>query len=352
MPVTTVGGGGALTDAELRASPVKVDDDETQAALALLLTEATFDAKDFATEASLAAAVALLAALDVPLSTVATEATLDALLDWFQTRPQSVADPNNATTTPLGSAAVYTGGWTSTVELQEVMVTVSSDVPSDIDGVEIQFSDDAMTVKRRVRGTYGLLLVGQSATYTAPVQGDYWRLVYVNGAAAQVDFTVTSRVNLRSSTAPLQPIGSPLSERNIAATVRAVITGELEGAPDQFVNPQVTIDGELLVKLLDDLGAQPLDSVSGSAASIGTSAVQVASSPPANTKVFSFIASPDNTKTIYLGIGAGVTDGNAMWELGAGSAVTIPVDPLQQFWAIAGGSGNVLRWMYGVRVRP
>lgn len=40
LPVTNPAGVGGLTDAELRATPVKVDDDATQAAIAALLTTA------------------------------------------------------------------------------------------------------------------------------------------------------------------------------------------------------------------------------------------------------------------------------------------------------------------------
>jgi hypothetical protein len=74
-----------LTKAQLDVTIVKVDDDNTQAALATLLTEATFLAKDFATEDTLEAARALLSAIDTDTSTLAatdfaTESTIATLL--------------------------------------------------------------------------------------------------------------------------------------------------------------------------------------------------------------------------------------------------------------------------------
>jgi hypothetical protein len=75
----------ALTDVELRASEIQVNDDDAQAALATLLTESTFAAEDFATQETLEAARALLLTIDADTSVLATtdfstEATLATLL--------------------------------------------------------------------------------------------------------------------------------------------------------------------------------------------------------------------------------------------------------------------------------
>jgi hypothetical protein len=95
---------------------------------------------------------------------------------------------------------------------------------------------------------------------------------------------------------------------------------------------------------------KPLNNLSGNATSVGTTATQVAGSPPATTKTVEIQSDPTNTQNVYLGFNSGVTSGNAPVALSAGDARVYSVNGTPEFWAVSASGTQAIRWTYAADV--
>lgn len=140
----------------------KIESDATQAILATLLTEATFTAEDFATQTTLEAARALLASLDtkfdVALSTRASEATVATLL----TEATFAAEDFSSETTLEAVRVLLVsldGKDFSTSAKQDTIISELQDIEADVEATntligEVSATPTANTVMDRLKNIY------------------------------------------------------------------------------------------------------------------------------------------------------------------------------------------------------
>ena len=101
----------------------------------------------------------------------------------------SLIDANNTSTATLAGGATFTGAWTDTLGVLQVVVRFTADVAGTC---YFESSSDGVNVSGSA------VQLNSSSTFTiAPLTPTlrYYRVRYVNGAAAQGSFSLCSRIN-------------------------------------------------------------------------------------------------------------------------------------------------------------
>jgi len=187
-----------------------------------------------------AATEATLASVDGKLPALVTEHNLNRVGVAMQGHPC----PGNTTTTPLGAGATFTGDWEQILTYGVIVLNVSSDQDSAIDGIVVQHSNDGATVTDS--DTY-TLYAGETKVWRPPPSAQYYRVVYTNGATPQGTLSVVS--TLRSGMGPnhAHRIKDSISEQDDAALALAVIAGETLTTPGTMQNVKTINGGSLMV---------------------------------------------------------------------------------------------------------
>lgn len=93
----------------------------------------------------------------------------------------------NSSSTPLAGGATFTGPWEDCHHYEGLSASAWADVASAASGFRLQFSNDAANVVCEENTTIG---AGSGDVIQATVCARYFRIVYTNGAAAQVAFSL------------------------------------------------------------------------------------------------------------------------------------------------------------------
>jgi hypothetical protein len=192
--------------------------------------------------------------IDSPLSTLATEATQQDILDEILLLDRDAGlttantlrtvsnimgvDPNdslimnkesgmvnsNSTTTPLLAGATFTGAWTECSHYSCVSFTIRADVDSATNGLKLQFSTDGSTIIRQSMVTH----TGSSngVFYSLPIHGKYFRLVFENGLTNQTTFQLDCQLHEEYNGLGAVPLSTQLFDTSTATTVRSIISGK------------------------------------------------------------------------------------------------------------------------------
>ncbi len=145
-------------------------------------------------------------------------------------------DTANTTTVALGSDGVFTGAFTDVTTFAQILVTAASDVASAANGLELQYSNDGVTV--HFSKTYDVsagVALGQAIP--SPVRGKFFRVRFTNSGTGQATFTL--QTILKADTASGNPleIEDALSDKDIVNNVKAVLHASESGV---FGNVQRT----------------------------------------------------------------------------------------------------------------
>jgi len=160
--------------------------------------------------------------------------------------------PENSTTAQLGADAVFTGsGWQDTLDYGVLSVNITTDQNSATDGLEIQWSDDGISVNDY---DYFTILANQSKTFTFGPANRYYRIKYTNGSGGTTTtLSITSLVRRVYVKPSSHRINDSIVGEDDAELVKSVLTGL---APDgAFKNVQVTNAGNQKISIEEFDGA-------------------------------------------------------------------------------------------------
>jgi len=254
------------------------------------------------------------------------------------------------TTTPLSASATFRGVW---FPWAEDYVGTFFNVFADTDGsLFLDFSQDEAPVDGDDTSLDGFFTIPyETGTFLrrfAPVQSRFCRLRYVNGLAAQSEFTCEITFLTTPAAVPLQPLGDPPNSTHLAGFSHSVIAARDESASGAYQ--------QIHAKLIDGLQAlnvtvaaiegtvvqRPADAWNtarhnvgavapvqlGPVALAGRTAVKVVNVGPSRIAI-----GPTNAVTFATGE-----------PMPANSFASMPLDEDQEVWAIAedtGGTENI-----------
>lgn len=146
---------------------------------------------------------------------------------------RSTVNANNTTTTPLGVGGVFTGAWSDIGVWNSISVLISGTAGGAAPGtLAMQFSHDGNTVSRQVTVTVEDL-TKSPLPRTLGTIAKYFRLVYTNGATAQITFSLQTMLH-SSQVELVSRLDQDLTGMEDVSNVRSVPTGQ---QPDgDFVN--------------------------------------------------------------------------------------------------------------------
>ena len=163
----------------------------------------------------------------------------------------------NATTTPLGANATFTGTWEQTVDYATLSVTVYANVPSATDGMKFEWSGDGVNVDEDEAITLSTVHPGRAMA--SNVRGRYFRIRYTNGGTAQTTFRLGTVYRPSGMGANNHPLTEVFEDTTLAITTRSVIVGKTSGGGGSYENVKVTPSGALTVEISDGGGSITVD---------------------------------------------------------------------------------------------
>jgi hypothetical protein len=165
------------------------------------------------------------------------------------------ASTANASTTPLGSGATFTGTWEDTRDYNIVSVSVFANQNSASSGWKLQWSSDASNVD--VEDLYTVTAsTGQSQTSVNKAR--YFRTVYINGGSAQATFRLATVFRQSGTTPGSSGAFTGLTDTQLRASavpISGTVTANV-GSGTQPVSGTVTVtDGAGALNVIVDSGS-------------------------------------------------------------------------------------------------
>lgn len=168
-------------------------------------------------------------------------------------------DPGNTTTTLLAGAEEWEGDWRDVAAYAGITQYVLTDVAGTL---VIEFSDDGLTADR-ISNVPIQANVPFTSLYSPRLR--YFRMRYVNGAAPQTSFILSTLLGNSPPGPPVSTLSTIPTDNSLASTVRAIATGRtpdgsyssvpiggrdlanskigLLGANEEFLGPYKTAQG-------------------------------------------------------------------------------------------------------------
>lgn len=128
----------------------------------------------------------------------------------------------NSTNVVLAGGATYTGTWENVLRYGSISVAAGADVISAIDGLQLQWSDDCSTLRKN--GDQYTVFAGTQANsqlYLIPRQMSCFRVVYINGASAQTNFSIQTIFNPQMPSPSSSRPGDATSQQTDAVAVKS-----------------------------------------------------------------------------------------------------------------------------------
>ena len=160
-------------------------------------------------------------------------------------------DANNSTTTPLGISGVFTGTATEVLGGSTIAVSVTSDVASATDGLEVQQSTDSTNWDFCDEYTIN---AGSAKNFSINPHARYYRIVYTNGTVAQTFFRLQAVIKSGAYLDSSHRIQDPISEDDDARLRKSIITGKKDNG--DFDNASLTNKGQFKVSI-EEYGDTP-----------------------------------------------------------------------------------------------
>lgn len=151
---------------------------------------------------------------------------------------------DNTTTTPLGAGGVFTGEWQDCLQFQEVNVSISTDQNSATDGLEIQWSDDGISISDTDKFT---VYANAGTNYTPNPAFRYVRLKYTNGSVAQGAFHLMTILRRGVTGGSFHRITDTLKDDSDGRLNLSVL--KLRTAANNYVSGSATNSGNFKVSL-------------------------------------------------------------------------------------------------------
>jgi hypothetical protein len=150
-------------------------------------------------------------------------------------------DAGNSSTTILGGNALFSG---SVIDLSGYAATTISCFSDKAGSLQVQFSPDGTNWDQN---TVFAVAAATPASVQMGPQAQFFRLVYVNGAAAQTVFRLQTIHRTIGAYSPTVPVSSVLDGSGDALVVKAVVTGKTTAGGGSYVEMKVSPSGAVQV---------------------------------------------------------------------------------------------------------
>jgi hypothetical protein len=315
----------------------------TQTTLAAVLSELESQQKDALTDTQLRASpVGVDTGLDLtPLATAQKQTELNETLVNIFTANQDDHPIE------LDISEVYVTQWYDTHALgRNINGAITANQMSALGGLRSEWSNEGTEgdddPPQFPPGEGQTVVPGVTADFAFAAGGPrYVRFRYQNGNAAATVLGVVSFSHFAVQ-APSAPLGSTLTALSLASTSRAVIGGMRDN--NMVQNVSITDDGRIrtvVTELLQDILLRPLSTGrSIHSETVGTTATRV-DDGLAGRRSIGFKAICEEDETIVLVSGSSGTTSNG-WTLFRGDTETIMSGPEVEWWAVASKAGQRL----------
>jgi hypothetical protein len=153
----------------------------------------------------------------------------------------AVVDATNSSTTPLGANGVFTGASFDAKDFATLSISVTSDRPSAVNGISVQYSQNGTNWDHIHAYTY----VSGGLSYNLPLEMRYIRIVYTNGAVAQTSFRLQSVMRRTEVPPSVYTLEQGLNDYTVASPTKSVIYGKTTGGGGGYVAVKVNPSGAL-----------------------------------------------------------------------------------------------------------
>ena len=170
-----------------------------------------------------------ISAVALPLPTgAATSAAQTNGSQQTQVVGNSLVDPNNSTTVPLGAGATFLGIATDLTGYASVTYSMASDVVSAADGVIVQFSPDGINWDDRTFNHLGADRIGvnKASDFAVRAHDRFFRIKYTNGAAPQTYFRFQTILQKQPVLGDTVGIAHVPTDGLDATLVKSILTGK------------------------------------------------------------------------------------------------------------------------------
>lgn len=264
---------------------------------------------------------------------------------FVNTRAQGI-DSANSSSTLLNANSVFRGIW---FPWTEGYTNLQTSLQSDVSGtLYVDFSEDNIPVDGSDVSISTFFSMSYDPSVTpvtrrkTPLQSKWVRQRYVNGPAAQSTFYLTATFLTNDSglvTVPLNdlPTKTTLSgvTRSIATIPNSAGTGFQDIPVDTLTgNPKSTVSN-----IRDDILLRPLATASANQIVIGTTPIQLDSTPVANRR--STLISNEGPSAAAIGFSNSITFDSGSMRLPVGAVRELPFSNSVSYWGIAQNTGGV-----------
>ncbi len=130
----------------------------------------------------------------------------------------------NSTTTPLGVSGIFTGTFEDVLKYGHLTLLIATDAADSIvDGLEIQWSSDGVTVDDTDKFTIG---ANVDKIYTFGPQSKFFRIKYTNNTVAQTTFTIHTVLKQFNQKSSSHRIGELISGEDDSELVKSVLSAK------------------------------------------------------------------------------------------------------------------------------
>ena len=162
----------------------------------------------------------------------------------LKTVNQSLVSSANSTTTPLGISGVFTGTSEDVSNFAAINIVIFTDQASAANGLSLEWSTDGTNWDHVQTHS---VLASTSFIIQAMGEGNYFRVVYTNGATGQSFFRMKIIYKTTPSLGEVQQLDEGVSDGSDAQLVRAILAGKTPGGAYQNVG--ITTGGNLKVAI-------------------------------------------------------------------------------------------------------
>jgi hypothetical protein len=160
--------------------------------------------------------------------------------DYVNTPADGTAFSTSAT---MSAGATFSSDWIDTDGFRTIEVFISSDQESSLNGIQIQFTDDAIGTASVVRSSISYTfndvnVLNGSIKIKQPVALDGFRIVYNNGPIDQTEFLCVCDLRTTLSEPPYQQLESNIDVNQIVPVSRNILVGREPSG--NFENVSVT----------------------------------------------------------------------------------------------------------------
>jgi hypothetical protein len=324
----------SLTDTELRATAVPVSG---TVAVTGTQSDAITDAQLRATALPVSGTVAVTGTQDDAL----TDTQLRASRVPVTLNAPTVIDANNSfDDLTLTANEVLTGTWTDILDYTSLSIVLRASQVSATGGAVIEFSDDSTSpsIRTLTATVIGTVVGGLPIYVSLPVQAQYFRLIYTNGATGGTLDAQTLLKRMADSPAAA-PLGSSLDLFSSAQVTRAVLAGQSDGSTIENISVdddaflRVNLAGQDIPIDIAPLAASQFTQVNARTLVNGGPTKLISTTLTSRSSIA--VKNPSATRVVYIGTNPSLTQTSSSFPLGAGETITLDLDSSTDLYGLA-----------------